>query len=84
MGIQRENGYSAFVEAYLVVDDTRVRLAKTNCCTVTLAEPYELSPGTVGDLVVIVDDEEQSKAVLLPNGSVLGQTIVDYIATAPF
>jgi hypothetical protein len=84
MGIQRENGYSASVEAYLVVDDTRVRLAKTNGCTFTLAEPCELLPGTVGDLVVIIDDEEQSKAVLLPNGSALGQTIVDYIVTAPF
>lgn len=85
MGVYHENGYSADVEGFLVVrGGPRVRLAKTNGATFTLAEPCELSPGTLGELVVIVDGKKSSRLVTLPGGVSFGQTLVRYAVAAPF
>ena len=85
MGIHRDNGaYSANVEGYLVIGRKRIRLAKTNGVTCALAEPCELAPGTIGDLVIIVDGKKDSKMVSLPNGVTKGQVTADYNVIAPF
>lgn len=85
MGTHHEDGYSADVEGFLVVGgNTRIRLAKTNGCTVVLAEPCELAPRTEADLLVIVDGRANSRRVILPNGVVQGQTMVPYLVAAPF
>lgn len=70
MGVYRENGYSASVEAFLIVNGNRIRLAKTNGTTITLAKPHELAPGTVGELMIIVDRDERSTTVMLPDGAI--------------
>ena len=85
MGIHHEDGYSADVEGFLVVrDGPRIRLAKTNGSTLTLAESCELAPGTLGDLLVIVDGEKSSRLVVLPDGISIGQSQVRYTVAAPF
>ena len=84
MGVHRENGYSASVEAFLVVNGDRIRIAKTNGRTFSLAEPCELVPGTTGDLLIIVDDEVRSKMVVLLDGAIAGETVVNYVVAAPF
>jgi hypothetical protein len=84
MGVYRENGYSASVEAFLVVDGDPIRLAKTNGNTITLAKPHELLPGTIGELLIIVDNDERSTTVVLPDGAIANQTVVNYRVTAPF
>ena len=84
MGTHHEDGYSADVEGFLVVDDQRIRLAKTNGSTFALAESCELAPGTVGDLLTIVDGQESSRLVKLPAGVTQGQTVVVYTVAAPF
>ena len=84
MGIERNDGYSATVEGFFVVRGNRIRLAKTNGCTFAFAEPCELSPGTIGELLVIVDGSEQRRTVTLPDGVVQGQLIVRYEVSAPF
>jgi hypothetical protein len=85
MGIQYERGYSAEVEGFFVHrSGARIRLAKTNGSSITLAETYELAPGTVGELLVIVDGQSDSRQVLLPDGVAKGQTVVSYSVAAPF
>jgi hypothetical protein len=84
MGIQRENGYSASVEGFFVLNGNRLRLAKTNGRAFVLAEPSEFAPGTAGELLVIVDGQEDSRRVMLPDGAVSGQTLVNYTVVAPF
>ncbi len=85
MGVHHENGYSADVEGFLVVrGGPRIRLAKTNGDTLTLAESCELAPGTLGELLVIVDGKKNSRLVVLPRGVSMGQSLVRYTVAAPF
>jgi hypothetical protein len=84
MGIRRETGYSATVESYLVIGDKQIRIAKTNHRELFLAESCEVAPRTTGNLVIIVDDDEQTNTVSLPDGVVDGQTVVAYTTVAPF
>jgi hypothetical protein len=84
MGMQRENGYSATVEGFFVLNGKRLRVAKTNGRTLVLAEPSEFAPGTAGELLIIVDGHEDSRRVMLPDGAVGGQTLINYEVVAPF
>jgi hypothetical protein len=84
MGIHDEDGYSAAVEGFFVVDQRRSRLAKTNGSTFTLAEHCVLPPGTEGDLLVIVDGKSSSRRVEVTDGILPGQTVVGYRAAVPF
>ena len=84
MGSHHEHGYSADVEGFFVCRGTRIRLAKTNGCSFVLAETCELSPGTVGELLLIVDGRADSRLVTLPDGIAMGQTLVRYDVAAPF
>ncbi len=85
MGIHRENGYSATIEAFFAISSTEhIRVAKTNGRTFVVAEPCELLPGTIGDLIVIVDGRQTSKRIVLPNGVRAGEVVVDYKIEAPF
>ena len=84
MGVYRQNGYSADVEAFFVVGDERFRLAKSNACTFVLAESCELPPDTEGDLLTIIDGQRDSRRVVIPDGVVKGQTAVGYTVLVPF
>jgi hypothetical protein len=84
MGRFHEDGYSADVEAFFVVSDRKLRLAKTNGCTFVFSTGCNLSPGTTGRLVVTIDGEDHSKTVVLPDGSEECQPIVRYEVLAPF
>lgn len=61
-----------------------VRLAKTNGSTFVVAESCELERGTVGELLVIVDCHPSSREIRLPDGVILGQTVVSYEPNVPF
>ncbi len=84
MGRHHQDGYSADVEGFLVVDGQRFPLAKTNGQTFYLAESCELAPGTQGELLIIIDGNSRSKLVSLPGGISVGQTVVSYTVMAPF
>ena len=85
MGIHHEGGgYSASVEGFFVVDQHRIRLAKTNESEIYLAESCQLPAGVEGDMLMIVDGSESSKRVRLPHGVASGQTLVEYEVSAPF
>ncbi|MBA3481962.1 MAG: hypothetical protein H0T51_09120 [Pirellulales bacterium] len=84
MGMQRENGYSASVEAFLVVGGQHISVAKTGRDTVTLVEPCDLPPGTECDLVMIVDGHRESRAVVLDEGAIRDQREVYYSVAVPF
>ena len=84
MGIQRENGYSATVEAFLIVGDQHIRLAKTGPEKVVLVEPCELAPGTEGQLVMIVDGYREARTVVLDEGADGERREVRYSVAVPF
>ena len=84
MGIRREHGYSATVSGYFVTQGERIRLAKTNGKAFVLSEPRDMPPGTEGHLVVEVDGEVSSRKVVLPDGAIIGETIVSYLPAVPF
>jgi len=75
-----DGGYSASVEAFVVVDERPIRLAKTNGVTFSLAEPSDLSlPGEIqAELIVIVDGARKSRRITLREGLSIGQTTVPY------
>jgi hypothetical protein len=78
MGIHHRDGYSATVEGFLVVGESRVRVAKSNECKFALAESCELAPGTPADLMVTVDGSTHTRRILLPQGIARGQVVVEY------
>jgi hypothetical protein len=84
MGIRHHDGYSADVKGMLVVDDAGYRLAKTNGTAFVLAEACVAVPGTIGEIRVIVDGDENCRSVELPEGITPGQTKVRYNVIAPF
>jgi len=84
MGIQRDNGYSASVEAFLVIGEQHFSVAKTGRDAVVLAEPCALPPGTEGELVMIVDGHRESRAVVLDDGAINGRREVRYSLAVPF
>lgn len=84
MGIHHENGYSAHVEGFFVIDGDRIRIAKSNDREFCVVEPRELPPGIEGDLLVIVDGSSHSRRVALPHGMQSGEQRVAYTVTAPF
>jgi hypothetical protein len=84
MGIHHKHGYSADVKGFFVCEHARIRLAKTNGCTFVVADPCELSPGTEGDLVIVVDGNTSSRRVVIDDGIMLGQKMVGYRVAAPF
>jgi hypothetical protein len=83
MGIQRENGYSASVEAFLVIGEQRLKVAKTGRDSVVLVEPCELPLGTECELVTFVDGRRNSRSVVLDDGASLGQREVRYSVAVP-
>lgn len=80
MGIDRANGYSATVEAYIDVEGLRIPLAKTDGDSFFLAERSEVavSPGTELDLTIIVDGDVDSRPIVLTEGITPGQSRVLY------
>jgi hypothetical protein len=84
MGIQRENGYSASVEAFLVIGEQRLSVAKTGRDSVVLVEPCELPKGTKCELVTLVDGRRNSRSVVLVEGANIMRREVRYSAAVPF
>lgn len=84
MGIRHENGYSATVEGFFVLDGERIRLAKTNGRAFVVVESRNLPPGVEGDLVIIIDGVADSRRVVLPEGMIAGQSSVAYEVSVPF
>lgn len=73
--------YSATVQGCFVVGDQSYRIAKSNGCTFTLAEPCELAPGTVGELRVTIDGRRHTRWVRVE--SVDGQAVLYCAAGSP-
>jgi hypothetical protein len=84
MGIHREGGYSASIEAYLRVGEQRISVAKTGHDEVVVAEPCELPPGCEAELVVIVDGTKYSRTIVLDGGIARGESSARYSEAVPF
>jgi hypothetical protein len=84
MGIQRENGYSASISAYLTVGTERFQIAKMNRDYLTLAEPCELAPNTEGQITVVVDEKKSTQMIALSDGVTSNHRGARYSVLAPF
>jgi len=84
MGTTHENGYSATVESYLIVDGVKYRIAKTNEKFVTLSQPCELPPGTVAQIEITIDGDSSVDLVTLPEGIGPSSSTGAYQVAAPF
>jgi hypothetical protein len=84
MGIQRQNGYSASVAAYVMIGDQRLQVAKINGDYLTLAETCELAPKTEAQLNIIIDEKKSTQMILLNDGIAAGERNVRYSVLAPF
>jgi hypothetical protein len=85
MGTPRDRGYSASVEAYLIVEDRRLRVAKTNGVDLVLAEPADdIASGTDAELLIIIDGSQDSRQVTLTHGVLAGQQTIPYRDVVPF
>ena len=84
MGVHRENGYSASIEAFLIIDGHRFALAKTNEAEFYLAESCESPPNTDAEMLIVIDGASDTQRVTLPDGIVLGQCCVRYEVAVPF
>jgi hypothetical protein len=79
MGIQHSDGYSASVEAYLIVGDRRISVAKTGRDAIVIGEGADLPAGAAGKLQVIVDGHVESKSIVLKGAANEHECSVPYI-----
>jgi hypothetical protein len=84
MGVQRENGYSASVAAYLVIGNQRLPVAKLNRDYLTLVEACELAPETEAQLNIIIDEKKSTRMILLNDGVAAGRREARYSVLSPF
>lgn len=84
MAIYRDGGFSAHCEAFLIVDGQELRLGKTNGAEVVLVEACMLPPNTEAELRVHVDEDVDTKRILLHVGATADSPIVPYTVVAPF
>jgi hypothetical protein len=84
MGIQHSDGYSASVEAHLVVGGQQFSVSKVGRDSFTLAESCDLPLGTEGELVIIIDGHRNSRMVVLDEGATRKGHKVRYSVAAPF
>ncbi|MBA4106501.1 MAG: hypothetical protein C0485_12150 [Pirellula sp.] len=84
MGISHNDGYSATVEAFLLIGDQRLKLAKVGRDRLTFSHPCELPPGAEGTLTIKIDGDESTRLVALDDGAFTGSDSVRYSTAAPF
>jgi len=78
MGIQRENGYSAHVEIYLLVDGEPLRVAQVGPGSLILRDLREIPPGASAKLVIKIDDHNEEHDVILFEGASGSRQLVKY------
>lgn len=64
----REN-YSATVRLRFESNGCEWELAATGLNEFVTREPMELEPGTVGEVVIVIDGHQQRRLVVLPDGA---------------
>jgi len=81
MATERLDCFSASVEAFLVVGEQRIRIAKTGPEEVVLVESRDLPRGAKGELEVTVDGHTVSRPITLPEGATRGRHETRYSET---
>ena len=84
MGTFHNDGYSASIEAFLIIDGQQFKIAKTSRDTLTFAQPCELPPGSEGTLSITVDGCQSTRLVVLDDGVFNGDQLARYSTAAPF
>jgi hypothetical protein len=72
------DGYSAHVDAYLIIDGKRYDIAQVGAGALILRKPETISAGTQAKLVVSIDGNEDTEEVCLGEGASVSQAVVPY------
>lgn len=84
MGTFHNDGYSATVEAFLLIGDQRLKVAKISRDTLTFSQPCEFPPGVEGILSVTIDGVEATRLIALDDGILHDSESARYSTAAPF
>ena len=79
IGVLPQHGYSAKVEAYLHVQDRRLKIGRIGASALELRETCDVPASTNATVVVSVDGLEQRMPILLIHGISNGSAIVEFI-----
>ena len=84
MGVSHNDGYSATVEAFLLIGEQRLKVAKVGRDLLTFSHSCELPPGAEGTLTIKIDGDESTRLIALDDGAFAGSDSVRYSTAAPF
>jgi hypothetical protein len=76
--LRSPEGFSVFVEAYLLVGDRRIAVEQVCGSMITLRDDVELAPATSATLVMVIEDQVTEQPILLTEGNPLGRQPVPY------
>jgi len=71
--LRSPEGFSVFVEAYLLVGERRIAVEQVCGGLITLRDDVELSPATAATLVIVVEDQVTEQPILLTEGNSVGR-----------
>lgn len=69
MGTFWNDGYSAHVDIYLLIAGKQLSVAQVGPRELVLQQPYELAPGSSGELVIEVDGQSILYPITIPGGA---------------
>ncbi len=78
MGIRWQDGYSSEVRLFLVIDGERIPLSHVSDRNIMLRNRREIPSGTEAEIVIVVDGQEETHRVFLPNGAIENEDMLSY------
>ena len=78
MGHRWQDGYSADVEIYLLVGDSRIEVAQVMGDSLVLRRHQTLPSETIATLVIVVDGQEDREQILLRTSQGSDSDLVAY------
>jgi hypothetical protein len=78
MGQHWHDGYSATVDAYLVVGELRIAVAQVAGSSLILRTPQAIPAGTKAQLVISIDGEAKIQDIRLGDGASVPQQLIPY------
>ena len=78
MALHWPDGYSAQIDAYLLVNGERYAVAQVVGGALILRQPQQIAAGTPARLVIAIDGHEKVQSIVLGEGASVGQQLVPY------
>ena len=78
MGIKWPDGYSASVDVFLELDGQRYCVERLSDGNFDLRDDCECAPGTLANLVIVIDGDERKFPILLSRGIAEARELVPF------